>query len=106
MPLTRSVEIVVNQPKRPTIVSFTADSSKLRLGQTTALRWTVLGASEVRIDPGIGLVEHHRNCGGSSAGRYGVHVDGHWPRRHIHGHIAGQRRRLLSAPLAAGSIRE
>jgi hypothetical protein len=55
-PLTRSIEIVVVQPKRPTIVSFTADSSKLRLGQTTALRWTVLGASEVRIDPGIGLV--------------------------------------------------
>jgi len=56
IPLTRSIEIVVVQPKRPTIVSFTADSSKLRLGQTTALRWTVVGASEVRIDPGIGLV--------------------------------------------------
>jgi hypothetical protein len=55
-PLTRSIEIIVVQPKRPTIVSFTADSSKLRLGQTTALRWTVLGASEVRVDPGIGLV--------------------------------------------------
>lgn len=55
-PLTRSIEIVVVQPKRPTIVSFTADSSKLRLGQTTALRWTVLDASEVRIEPGIGLV--------------------------------------------------
>jgi DNA-directed RNA polymerase subunit RPC12/RpoP len=56
IPLTRSIEIVVVQPKRPTIVSFTADSSQLRLGQTTALRWTVVGASEVRIDPGIGLV--------------------------------------------------
>jgi hypothetical protein len=56
IPLTRSIEIAVVQPKRPTIVSFTADSSQLRLGQTTALRWTVLGASEVRIDPGIGLV--------------------------------------------------
>jgi len=55
-PLTRSVEIVVIPPKPPTIVSFTADSSQLRPGQTTALRWTVLGASEVRIDPGIGLV--------------------------------------------------
>ena len=55
-PLTRSVEIVVIPPKRPTIVSFTADPSQLRPGQTTALRWTVLGASEVRIDPGIGLV--------------------------------------------------
>jgi hypothetical protein len=54
--LIRSIEIVVVQPKRPTIVSFTADSSKLRLGQTTALRWTVLGASQVRIDPGIGSV--------------------------------------------------
>jgi hypothetical protein len=56
IPLTRSIEIVVVQPKRPTIVNFTADSSQLRLGQTTALRWSVLGASEVRIDPGIGLV--------------------------------------------------
>lgn len=56
VPLTRSIQIVVDQPKRPTIVSFTADSSKLRLGQTTALRWTVLDASEVRIEPGIGLV--------------------------------------------------
>jgi len=55
-PLTRSVEIVVNQPKRPTIVSFTAESSKLRYGQTTALRWTVLDATEVRIEPGIGVV--------------------------------------------------
>lgn len=56
VPLTRSIEIVVDQPKRPMIVSFTADSSKLRLGQTTELRWNVVGASEVRIDPGIGLV--------------------------------------------------
>ncbi|MDR3754855.1 MAG: hypothetical protein P4K78_13595, partial [Terracidiphilus sp.] len=55
-PLTRSVEIVVNQPRRPTIVNFTSDSSKLRLGQTTALRWTVVDATEVRIEPGIGLV--------------------------------------------------
>jgi len=55
-PLTRSVDIVVNQPKRPTIVSFTSDSSKVRYGQTTALRWTVLDASEVRIEPGIGSV--------------------------------------------------
>jgi len=55
-PLTRSIQIVVDQPKRPTIVNFTAASSKLQLGQTTALRWTVVGASQVRIDPGIGLV--------------------------------------------------
>ena len=54
--LTRIITIVVNPPKRPTIVSFTADPSQLRLGQTTALRWTILGASEVRIDPGIGVV--------------------------------------------------
>jgi hypothetical protein len=55
-PLTRSIEIAVVQPKRPTIISFTADASQLRLGQTTALRWTVIGASEVRIDPAIGTV--------------------------------------------------
>jgi len=55
-PLTRTVTIVVNPPKPPTIVSFTADSNQLRLGQTTAIRWTILGASEVRIDPGIGVV--------------------------------------------------
>ena len=61
-PLTRSVEIVVNQPKHPTIVNFTADSSKLRYGQTTALRWTVLDATEVRIEPGIGLVSASGNA--------------------------------------------
>jgi hypothetical protein len=55
-PLTRSIDIVVVQPKRPTIVNFTADASQLRLGQTTALRWTVVGASQVRIDPAIGSV--------------------------------------------------
>jgi hypothetical protein len=55
-PLTRSIKIVVVQPKPPTIVNFTADASQLRLGQTTALRWTVVGASEVRIDPAIGSV--------------------------------------------------
>ncbi len=105
--LIRSIEIVVVQPKRPTIVSFTADSSKLRLGQTTALRWTVLGASQVRIDPGIGLVGTTGTAVVRPPGGTALHVDGHWPRRNIHRRIASQRRcPRSSAPLAAGSIRD
>jgi hypothetical protein len=55
-PQLRSITIVVAQAQTPKIVSFTADSSQVRLGQTVLLRWTVSGASQVRIDPGIGTV--------------------------------------------------
>jgi hypothetical protein len=55
-PQTRSILIVVVPPPAVTIVSFTAEASQLQPGQATTLRWIVLGASQVRIDPGIGLV--------------------------------------------------
>lgn len=55
-PQLRSITIVVAPAPTPKIVSFTADSSQVRLGQTVLLRWTVSGASQVRIDPGIGTV--------------------------------------------------
>ena len=55
-PQTSSITIVVVPPPAPTIVSFTADASQVQLGQTTTLRWIVLGASQVRIDPGVGPV--------------------------------------------------
>jgi len=56
LPQLKSLVIVVVPPQAPRIVSFTADSSQVRLGQTVSLRWTVTGASEVRLDPGIGPV--------------------------------------------------
>lgn len=43
-------------PPAPTIVSFTADAGRVQLGQSTILRWVVLGASDVRIDPAVGQV--------------------------------------------------
>ena len=55
-PQTRSIVIVVVPPPPVTIVSFTAEATHLQLGQATTLHWIVLGASQVRIDPGIGPV--------------------------------------------------
>jgi hypothetical protein len=55
-PQTRSIVIVVVPPPAVTIVSFTAEATHLQLGQATTLHWIVLGASQVRIDPGIGPV--------------------------------------------------
>lgn len=55
-PRTSSITIIVVPQPAPTIVNFTADARQVQLGQTTTLRWIVLGASQVRIDPGIGLV--------------------------------------------------
>lgn len=55
-PQTRSIVIVINPSPAITIVSFAAEATHLQYGQTTTLRWIVLGASQVRIDPGIGLV--------------------------------------------------
>jgi hypothetical protein len=55
-PQTRSILIVVVPPPAVTIVSFTAEATHLQYGQATTLRWIVLGASQVRIDPGIGVV--------------------------------------------------
>ena len=37
-------------------VDFTADSTQLKLGETATLRWSVTGADQVTIDPGIGPV--------------------------------------------------
>jgi hypothetical protein len=55
-PQTKSIVIIVVPPPALTIVSFTAEASQLQPGQATTLRWIVLGASEVRIEPGIGPV--------------------------------------------------
>ncbi|MGO9796829.1 MAG: hypothetical protein ACLPLZ_12115 [Terracidiphilus sp.] len=55
-PQIRSIVIVVVPPPPVTIVSFTAEATHLQLGQATTLHWIVLGASQVRIDPGIGPV--------------------------------------------------
>ncbi len=55
-PQSESIVIVVVPPSALTIVSFTAESNQLQFGQATTLHWIVLGASRVRIDPGIGLV--------------------------------------------------
>lgn len=55
-PQTRSIVIVVIPSSAVTIVSFTAESSHLQYGQATTLHWIVLRATQVRIDPGIGLV--------------------------------------------------
>lgn len=55
-PQARSILIVVVPPQALTIVSFAAEATHLQLGQATTLRWIVFGASQVRIDPGIGPV--------------------------------------------------
>ncbi len=55
-PEIRRIVIVVVPHQAPRIVSFTADASQVRFGQTIVLRWTVSGASALRIDPGIGPV--------------------------------------------------
>ena len=44
------------QESRPPAIAFSADSLRLRLGESTALRWSVTGASTLRLDPGFGPV--------------------------------------------------
>lgn len=43
-------------PLAPPKISFTADATQLKLGQSTSLHWQVSGASDVRIDPSPGAV--------------------------------------------------
>ncbi len=48
----RSVEVVVLERAAPIIVSFAADRDSLDFGESTVLRWEVMGSSAVSIDDG------------------------------------------------------
>ena len=42
---------------RPTIVSFTAEPGTIERGQSSTLRWSVTGATDISIDQGLGAVQ-------------------------------------------------
>ncbi|MBI1791119.1 MAG: OmpA family protein [Acidobacteria bacterium] len=48
-------------PKRPTINQFSAEPSSIERGQSATLRWSVSDATEVRIDPALGVVQSNGN---------------------------------------------
>ncbi len=54
---TRSVDIAVTYPGEQKIVRFLADPDTIDAGGTAVLRWEVVNASEVRIDPEVGRVD-------------------------------------------------
>lgn len=41
----------------PTVISFTAEPSTVLRGESSTLRWNVMGATEITIDNGVGTVE-------------------------------------------------
>lgn len=48
-------------PAAPTISTFTAEPSTIERGQSASLRWSVANATEVKIEPGLGVVQANGN---------------------------------------------
>ncbi len=44
-------------PAAPVIGSFTAEPSAIQTGQSSTLRWTITGATDMNIDQGVGAVQ-------------------------------------------------
>jgi serine/threonine protein kinase len=55
--ISRSVDVNVTHTGDLKIVRFWADPETIKPGETAVLRWEVVNAAEVRIEPGIGRVE-------------------------------------------------
>ncbi|MBZ5619489.1 MAG: hypothetical protein LAQ69_12310 [Acidobacteriia bacterium] len=51
---TKSVTVTVGNP--PTVTSFTATPAMVSAGQSSTLTWTVIGATTLAINPGVGAV--------------------------------------------------
>lgn len=56
-PTTPKVEPAKERQGPPTVISFTAEPSTVLRGESTTLRWNVMGASEIVIDSGVGAVD-------------------------------------------------
>jgi len=50
-------EARVTPPARPTINSFTAEPSAIDRGQSSTLRWSISGATDMNIDQGVGAIQ-------------------------------------------------
>ena len=65
-------------PKSPPAISlFQATAAALEAGQSTELSWVVSGATEVRLEPGVGAVtrhEHREPVRGPQHERRGAHL--------------------------------
>ncbi|MGA8088695.1 MAG: hypothetical protein WCA10_15550 [Terracidiphilus sp.] len=57
VPVVQNMHVDLPTPPQPPKVRFAADSTQLKLGQTTSLRWEVTGASDVRLEPNLGPVD-------------------------------------------------
>lgn len=57
LPQTPKPEAPVERQGPPTVISFTAEPSTVLRGESTTLRWNVMGASELTIDNGVGAVD-------------------------------------------------
>jgi serine/threonine protein kinase len=55
--VSRSVAVSVTYDGDPKILRFVADPEVVDAGETAVLRWEVVNAAEVRIEPGIGRVD-------------------------------------------------
>ena len=55
--VSRSVAVSVTHEGDMKIVRFWADPDAINAGETAVLRWEVVNAAEVRIEPGVGRVE-------------------------------------------------
>lgn len=56
IPAIENTQVAPPVPPPPPKIRFYSDSSELKLGQTTSLRWEVSGASDIRIEPNLGPV--------------------------------------------------
>ena len=46
-------------PAKPSIISFTAEPSRIERGQSSTLRWSVSNATDITIDQGVGPVQQN-----------------------------------------------
>jgi hypothetical protein len=56
VPIVQNTNVDPPARPQPPKISFSADSTQLKLGETTSLHWEITGASDVRLEPNLGSV--------------------------------------------------
>jgi hypothetical protein len=56
VPVVQNTHVDPPTNPQPPKIHLSADSTQLKLGQTTSLRWEVTGASDIRLEPNVGSV--------------------------------------------------
>ena len=67
-------------PAAPVINSFTAEPSTIEAGQSSTLRWSITGATDMSIDHGVGAVQSTGQRQVFPQDQHQLHADRAWSR--------------------------